>query len=283
MPLWPLPTAAPQASHPMVTTASAWSVNVPTGGTAHTMGAWTELVASTAIDADLLRLRFGGHYSGGAASPALMDIGVGAAGSEVVILPTIDVGGSDVHHHLLFPVAVPAGSRIAARAQGLRTAVNIATTVALFGEMPMWGGQATSKAWTAYGVSAAASGGTQVQPNATANTWGSWTEIATTTADHDWWMVTANTGESDTTVRLVTNLIQVAAAPDAAAASACAANGTLLMETNQLGNSTNELQQQAELPLPRYAPVPSGTKLWARLQTSHATDNDLYVSIYGGS
>lgn len=282
MPLWPLPTAAPLASHPMVSTASAWVVAVPTGGSAHTMGDWVQLVASTAIDADLIRLRFGGHYAGGSASPALMDIGVGAEDAEVVILPTVDVGGSDAHHTLMFPVVIPAGSRIAARAQGGRTAVDINTALALFGGMPAVGGMATCQRWTAYGVSAAASGGTRVQPNASANNWGAWTEIATTTADHDWWMVCANTGASDTTVRLVTNLIQVAAGADTTAAGACATAGTLLMETNQLGNSTNELQQQAEIPLPRYAPVPSGTKLWARLQTSNATDNDLYVSIYGG-
>lgn len=281
MPLWPLPTASPQASHPMVTSASEWSTNVPTGSTAHTMGAWTQLIASTTIDADLLRIRLGEHLLSGSASPALMDFGVGASESELVVIPALDVGASDLDTTYIFPVGIPAGSRIAARAQGARTAVDIATTVALFGGGPAWGGAPSCAKWTAYGVDAANSRGTLVQPDASANTWSNWVEIATTSSDQDWWWAKANTGDA-TTVRGVTNLVQVAAGADTAAATACATNGTLLIETNSRG-STTEFQFQQEIQLPRYAPVPAGTKLWTRIQTSSTTDNDLYVSIYGGS
>lgn len=283
MPLWPLPTAAPQAAHPMVSTASAWSTNVSTHATtAHTMGDWVELVASTPIDADFVSIRFGGHSLGGSASPALMDFAVGSAGSELVVLPTVEFGSSATHHTLMFPLHVPAGSRIAARAQGALVATNTAVTVALYGGQTAAGGMASAQKWTAYGVSAATSSGTQVQPNASANTWGSWVEVATTGADHDWWTFTVDIG-TVTVVRAVTNLLQLAAGPDATAASACATSGTLLGELNVLGVATPDWEIQQSVPLPRYAPVPSGTKLWARLQTSNATDNDLWVSVYGGS
>lgn len=283
MPMWPLPTASVLMSRPTGSgTAGSWSVNVPTGGSAHTKGAtWTQLVASTPIDSDFLKLRFGGHNSTGVASPALMDIAIGADGSETVILSNIDIGFHAVHHTMMFPVFIPAGTRITAKAQGARTATNIATSVILYGAMGIVGGQYTAQKWTTYGVDAANSRGTLIQPNATANQWGAWAEIATTTADHDWWNLWAAPG-ADTISRAVTNLIQVAVGPDTTAASACATNNTLLLTTSQLG-STSEIQIDQEVTLPTYAQVPSGTKLWARLQTNNTTDNDLYVSIYGGS
>lgn len=90
--------------------------------TAHTKGAYDELVASTTNPIELLSV----FLVPTAANPAnqhLIDVAVGAAGSEVVVLPDLWFHGNattDAYVPPLwgpFPVRIPAGSRIAVREQ----------------------------------------------------------------------------------------------------------------------------------------------------------------------
>jgi hypothetical protein len=92
-------------------------VSVTTGDTAHTMGAWTEMIASTAADAGLLVL-YASPGANGVDSRTLVDIGVGAAGTEVVKVPALPVGGHTSPYPTVIPLSVPAGSRVAIRTQG---------------------------------------------------------------------------------------------------------------------------------------------------------------------
>lgn len=91
------------------------------GATANTKGSWTQIVASTSSDCDLLHLKITGESGGGTYKNQFIDVGVGVAGSEVVVFPNIDIGVGGTfqgsHVDLLVPIHIPAGSRIAARAQ----------------------------------------------------------------------------------------------------------------------------------------------------------------------
>lgn len=286
MPLWPLPTGLVRLHNRQTAASTALTSVVTDASTAHTKGAWTQLVASTVDDSDAVTLRLGGLSLSATASPTLLDLGVGAQNAEQVLVPDIDIGNLNLPNHpivtpIVIPVFIPAGSRIAARAQGARTSMTAPVGVDLVGGAGAVGGLPSAQKWTAYGVNAAASCGTVIDVPASTDTWSSWTEIATTSADHNWVLALLDHGAA-TVARAVTTLLQVAAGPNSTAADACAANGTLLWESVIIGTALEGIDH-ASLDAARWAPVPSGTKLWARAQSSSGTNNDVYVCIYGGS
>ncbi len=102
---------------------------VDPGGSANTKGAWSQLVASTAREIRALGLAVGRNAGNQSLSDAdfLVDIGVGAAGSERVIIPdwyAFSGSSGDTYRSQgtpAFPVYIPAGSRVAARAQSSDT------------------------------------------------------------------------------------------------------------------------------------------------------------------
>lgn len=85
------------------------------------MGSWVELIASTSAPIDAFCLWHGNTSSSGAYINYNAEIGVGAAASEVVVVPTFQVGQLQDNvgvgrSPFWFPVPrIPAGSRIAAR------------------------------------------------------------------------------------------------------------------------------------------------------------------------
>jgi len=109
-------------------TASTTGVDVNAGATANTKGAWSELVASTSADFASLVVSMGSNKNGvPAIALFLFDIGVGAAGSEKVIVPNFCITTRYVAFETVstifqsaqgpFPCSVPAGSRLAMRSQ----------------------------------------------------------------------------------------------------------------------------------------------------------------------
>jgi hypothetical protein len=89
--------------------------SVTAGGSANTKGSWVQLVAATEITTKWLAVAMSI-----AASPRdfSTDIGIGAGGSEVVLIPSISFAGEDLGQILgPFPVTIPKGTRIAARTQ----------------------------------------------------------------------------------------------------------------------------------------------------------------------
>lgn len=89
-----------------------------TGATPHTKTAWTQYIASTASAANLLLYSPAGNVYA-TDSSVLVDIGIGPAGSETVIVPNLPVGSWAFSNipPITIPVRIPAGSRVAVRAQ----------------------------------------------------------------------------------------------------------------------------------------------------------------------
>jgi len=104
------------------------SVTISVGATAHTKGAWAQAFASLSGAVGALRLRISASYGITTGNGYLMDVGIGAAGSEVVIASNIAVGGitNQANAGMLIdlPIAIPSGSRVAFRAQSNRTATS---------------------------------------------------------------------------------------------------------------------------------------------------------------
>ncbi len=92
---------------------------VTPSATANTKGAWKQLTAATDNDACMIVVMI--ENDNGGPSNYSVDIGVGAAGSEVVLVADLmtsnnnGVGGVGVYYML--PVQIPSGTRVAVRTQ----------------------------------------------------------------------------------------------------------------------------------------------------------------------
>lgn len=122
-------------------TADSAGTSIDPGGTAHTKGSWVELSAS--VGQDLIGLVLApGNQRNAAPSTSLwlLDIGIGGVGSEVVLVPDIAVNNVATIRNFCptiagwFPVSVPAGSRLAVRAQcNITNATDRLLDVVLYG------------------------------------------------------------------------------------------------------------------------------------------------------
>jgi len=143
------------------------------GASAHAKGAWVEVNANTAQNVVMLGITVACNAPATDTSTVL-DIGVGASGSETVVVPDLAVGAHAVFAFYI-PVAIPAGSRVAVRMAGTRVSPTTATVaVALFAGN---GYETTPTSVDVLGVTAASSSGTAM---AGAN--GSWVQITASTA-----------------------------------------------------------------------------------------------------
>jgi hypothetical protein len=92
--------------------------------TAHVKGPWTQIISSTAAASDVLGLYVSLIGVGGTDTATLIDVGIGASGSEVAVIENLAVGGAGNPLNALqysIPLAIPQGTRIAARAQSVVT------------------------------------------------------------------------------------------------------------------------------------------------------------------
>lgn len=108
---------------------------VASGYPAHSKGTFSQLVASTPFDAQGILL---GVYKIGTSGDYyfLLDVAVGAAGYEVVIIPNVILGRfTDQTYPLIYlPIPIPAGTRIAARCQSDATGMSIFAGVGLLAQ-----------------------------------------------------------------------------------------------------------------------------------------------------
>lgn len=87
-----------------------------TPGTSNSDGAWVEIIA-TAPAASFIEIQVLATFWSGAATPVLLDVAFGAAGSEVVVVADVCVGQATSQRGVfaLIPVRVPQGARVSAR------------------------------------------------------------------------------------------------------------------------------------------------------------------------
>jgi hypothetical protein len=154
-----------------------------TGGVANVKSSWYQLFASTTAFANMMYVL---SWPVQKSYDFLIDIAVGPAGSEIVLIPDLLVS-SDLYETapvslLRLACAIPAGSRISFRAQCTGTSQPITIQVSLVGSNFL--GWPQCQAYTTYGANAVDSGATSVDPGGTANVKGAWVEMtASTTRD----------------------------------------------------------------------------------------------------
>jgi hypothetical protein len=119
-------TAWFQTSARTFITTSAASATANTS--AHTKGAWQQIIASTAAQGSWLHINCGAFNATATNTASLLDIAIGASGSEVPIISNVAVGGAAAVY-FTFPVQIPSGSRLSARIQSVVTGGKTGTVI----------------------------------------------------------------------------------------------------------------------------------------------------------
>jgi hypothetical protein len=92
---------------------------------AHTKGAFSQVIASTAANSSVFVVNVTGIVSSGSNTATLLDIATGASGSESVILENIAVGGASNPSQggitFTVPFKIASGTRLSARIQSVIT------------------------------------------------------------------------------------------------------------------------------------------------------------------
>jgi hypothetical protein len=146
-------------------------VTLTADATAHVFGAWTEVVASTAFQSSALILGTNTFATSTVATGSVIDIGIGASGSEVSLMQI--AVGSHTQYKTIVPIGIPNGTRIAARIQSVVTGGK--TGQLLYGLLPVLGDFISAPTVDVYGVDLATSRGVGIT---SVNTW---TEITSST------------------------------------------------------------------------------------------------------
>lgn len=169
------------------------------GGTANTNGAWSQIVASSPLDCQMACLQVMGVASTTAVVGISIDIGIGAAASEVVLAADLMnwyrvTGDYITANSVVIPLAIPEGTRIAVRAQasiatpGTTLQVNLILFDTGFGMPEGCAGV------DAIGFTAASTTGTTITPGA-AGAKGTYVQLVASTArDYCGFFFSVNTG-----------------------------------------------------------------------------------------
>lgn len=108
---------------PATPSTSTFGTRLTASATAHAKGSYSQLVASTAYDVHGLTLVIAGSGVSATRTDMMLDLAIGGAGSEVVILPELLCGWRSAPgagpQDIFLPFFIPKGTRIAARLQSL--------------------------------------------------------------------------------------------------------------------------------------------------------------------
>lgn len=250
---------------------SAPGTSVTTGASASTKGTPVQLIASTAFDSYLMLITADNYGASATTSRGCLDILVGAATEEVLIANLLmgfcgNAAGGNGPKTWLFPLYVPAGTRIAAQVAGDRTSTAMRVGIQLYGGdgyPPFRVGQRV----VTYGIGTVPAG-VSVTPGAS-GVEGSWTEItASTTENHFCIVPSAQPPTGDTTLTASTVFMDIGVG---AATEEIVAGGG--MESSYIFNldATERVCGPANY-IPTFADIPSGQRLTARLSRNSAAD-----------
>ena len=253
---------------------------ITASSTAGSKGSWTQLIASTAKEYHWLIVGFTANNASATITNVVVDIGIGAASSEIVLVPDLLVGSqpsitTDFAPHLyVFPIRVPSGSRLSARsASGPAGSQTCRVLMWLFGKnpkVPSWTGSKV----TAYGITLSGDArGVAVTPGVSAAE-GSWTQIVSSTGDRCEYIV-PGWGMPQTTT--VAN--QVYALDFGFGASS--AEQALVRDILFMTDTSERVHGGWCMPI--YADLPASTRLVARLSQHSTTAQAVDVALYGVS
>lgn len=237
-------------------------------------GAWAQAIASLTDDAYGLIVCINNNAASGASRNSVVDIGIGSAGNEIVLIPDI-IGGNAASYitpgggmWYFFPVRIPAGTRVAVRAQGT---VTTAFAVAM---QTLQEPRDPSVVKAASYVEALGVGtlpqGTSVVAGTTAE--GAWTLLGTTAKPCWHWQVGAQITSADLSHNTGAIHIDLAEGDGT--------NFNRILADAVLHTSTAELHTLINPPAGNGYEVPAGRNIYARAQSS-TTAETMFITAYG--
>jgi hypothetical protein len=231
--------------------------NVTTGATSSTKGAVAQLIASTDFDAYWISIVAQNYFTAATATDMCLDILIGAA-TEEVLIPNI-LGGYCGHQSTFggglrweFPLYIPAGSRIAAQAAGLRTEVTFQVAIFLYGGNGVPPFRVGSKV-TTYGIGTVPNG-VSITPGASGAA-GSWTEITASTSEDHFCLVPS---------MQLRNITVASTSGMVAEMGIGAVTEELISQPYWYGVSSSELMGRSINSFPTFQDIPSGSRLVMR-------------------
>lgn len=249
-----------------------------TAGATNADGSAVTLLSALAQDAHYVVVGASGFASSGFDANTLLDILYDPAGgtSWSALINDLTVGftastgtgaGLSLIYH--FPLYVPAGASIGARARNAGVGATGRVSIWVFGNPSRpdawWCGQKVES----LGINAAASKGTDVVPGASAGTYGSWTTIGTSTARYG--SVQMGINGTDATAAAISYYFQLG------------------IDSVQLPGSptvfalvtTAETGQKSGLAMPIWCDQPEGT-VWQMRAAPHTTSPETWnCAVYG--
>jgi hypothetical protein len=146
-------------------------VTLTANSSAHTFGAWVQIVASTDDESCAIMYGVTGVAASATNTASVVDIGVGPAGSEVSLMQ-IPVG-AHTQYAAIIPIKIPKGSRVSARLQSIVTGGK--TCQFYFAVCPVVGDFVSAPTVDVYGTNLATSTGVTI------NAQNSWVEVSSAT------------------------------------------------------------------------------------------------------
>jgi len=248
---------------------------VTAGGTANTKNTtYTELLASTSFDAYAVEIMFSNVATDGANTSMLVDIAIGAAASETVIIPNLNAGAAIGHNSVTlggqrywFPLYIPAGSRLSATAAAAIASDTASVTVRLWGNpsSPVWAGTEVID----YGTTGASSKGTPVTPG-NSGAEGAWTQIVASTTRNHYYLAAGVGNNERTSVQDSIALLDVGVG---------AATEDPIMEDYRISAGVNEQFMQDLIGI--FVQVPAASRLTARISQAQSAGGSYDVILYG--
>ncbi len=255
------------------TAADSGGISVTPNNSANTKGGYGELIAATTFDACGFFL----NYVNPAAHKYLVDIAIRAAGAEQVVLANFHIGTvASMPGTVWFPLSVPAGTRLAARAQ-CSSAGSLALEMAANLVGSGFQGGPRFRVVDTYGATTADSGGTSVDPGGAANTKGAYSQLTASTTRALRALAVVLGADSNQTLTTAGYLLDIAIG---------AAGVEQVVIPDLWFNATTggrTFLAGAMGPFP--CSIPAGTRIAARgaSSTTDATDRLFDVVIYGYS
>lgn len=251
-----------------------------TPGTAPTMGAWAQLIsgASMVNDAYGILININSASTSATTRNCLIDIGIDNAGGTnyVVSIPFL-LGGHAAPYNVgsggcwyYFPLFIPRGSSIAARATGnVTTAIRVFATV--YGQPRRPDAVKVGSSVFSFGQTTSTATGTSITLGTT--TKGNYVQVGAATTMRLWWWQAGYTC-IDTTMTLATIHLDIAAGTSTT-------NNKLLVGDFFINTSASEQINNTPLTAGRTSNVASGSNIYVRGISSANADSATSVMAYG--
>lgn len=248
---------------------------------ANTWTANTVVISSTPFDSYGLSMTIQPlFFSGTNQNRVAIEVYEGAVSSEIKLIDTFTAGeGSDQYefslsnNHAYFPIFIAAGKRLTFRVKMDARGASAYTDMYMhfYRNKPMQAGWLGNRV-TTYGYSDATVRGVEVTPNATANTWGSWTEItASTTRYHKAFLV----NNFPPTLKSVTD--NTGYSYQIGIGGAGSEHAISPIQRSAYGSFNSLTARQ----IPIYRDIPAGSRLSCRVRASRASSPAFSVLIQG--